>query len=283
MSRLTANRLGNTLLELLIVIGIIAVLIGLLLPAVQSVRLSAARAQCMNNNKQLLLAVHNYESSRGRLPGISGEIRPMGNPHSVITPLLEYFEQKPDMPYEPPFTVRMKLLLCPSDPTLGHEFLAIRPSSAAANSWGFGKSGRTLNSITDGTSNTIAFAEHYARCRDTSYDWAMDMPSLLGFGRVAAFAYGGRDFSFDDVYPGRFGTSATTVGYASWNPTDLTFQLRPEPSQECNPMLPQTGHPPGMIVALFDGSVRLIRGGIDKSVFWSAVTPDWGETTSLDQ
>jgi prepilin-type N-terminal cleavage/methylation domain-containing protein/prepilin-type processing-associated H-X9-DG protein len=62
------NRRGFTLIELLVVIAIIAVLIALLLPAVQAAREAARRAQCINNMKQLGLAIHNYESIHGMLP-----------------------------------------------------------------------------------------------------------------------------------------------------------------------------------------------------------------------
>src|SRR3954447_22125980 len=85
------SRRGFTLIELLVVIAIIAVLIGLLLPAVQKVREAAARAKCQNNLKQLALSLHNFENANGYIQS-SLRTSETGRQGWAIF-LLPYFEQ----------------------------------------------------------------------------------------------------------------------------------------------------------------------------------------------
>jgi prepilin-type N-terminal cleavage/methylation domain-containing protein/prepilin-type processing-associated H-X9-DG protein len=195
----TPRHRGFTLIELLVVIAIIAVLIGLLLPAVQAAREAARRVQCTNNLKQLGLGLHNYESTYGALPP-SLVLRGQGNAvswfggwsaHGRILPFLEqgpmfnainfhtHYEDAPNLTVT---AQTLSVFICPSEvktqPLVEEEdgerlVFGVTNYGWCMGDWyvwgGFGSPenrsafginrSRRWADFTDGTSNTILAAE----------------------------------------------------------------------------------------------------------------------------
>ena len=186
------GRGGFTLIELLVVIAIIAVLIALLLPAVQAAREAARRAQCVNNLKQIGLALHNYHSANDVFPTLAFSVN-SGTPTvyndqngpSTLLYALGYLEGQNvynafnfsvgDVTIAINATVlntRVNTFICPSNPysDVYPDSTNYAPSYGPQFRWDASSGGvgtglfaaqvvRGLNSITDGSSNTIAFAE----------------------------------------------------------------------------------------------------------------------------
>ena len=241
-----SKRCAFTLLEVVVVIAILAVLVGILLPAVQRVREAAYRTDSENKLKQISLAVQHFAVN-------NSEKLPTFAPDSVFFAILPYIEhgnyynevQSGQRQVSSNYT--MKVYLSPADPTINNIANAPGVASYAANSLVFKVRSKITQTFSDGTANTICFAEHYAsNCHYAYFSWFWQLPPMtMDEGAIvlrrASFA------DVDDVVPVPGLTPAISVASVP----GLTFQVRP-PVSDCKPEIAQTPHRSGMLVALGD-------------------------------
>ncbi|MCI0377532.1 MAG: DUF1559 domain-containing protein [Gemmataceae bacterium] len=280
-----STRVGFTLLELLVVIAIIAILVGLLLPAIQKTRDAALRIQSMNNQKQLLLAVHQFADNRnGRLPTIDGSATSPNRQMGFFPALFPFIEEGNRLlnnavpPGTPLTRIVVSVLVSPADPTENPKNLF--PTSYAINAQAFYHAPRMPTTFSDGTSNSIALAEHYQYCRETDFSFVLG-PLFAEVFRPPSFADNGPNvpsypFAAWDNYPITTGIPPTSTSFLPG-----TFQVAPT-QKNCDHRYPQTPHSGGMIVALADGSVRVISASISSGAFWGMVTPKGGEILPVE-